>query len=267
MGLTASFARALAAVALPPACLGCRCSLGPRDVHLGEPESCLCAECAGLLHPLHQGDACSYCGLSPHSRARSGRHTRCSDCDSLPFGFDAARSAFPYASTAGTIVRHLKYQRSPWMADWLVALALPHLQAHLSAKVPADAVVIPVPMARMRRWRRGYNQAAWIARSLATMTRRTDAGEGLLVRSRFKAPQARFHSREERLDNLKGAFTVPNPRLVAGRSFLLVDDVMTTGATVCEAASALRAAGATRIDVVTIVRAHLGGGGDSDLAR
>src|SRR6202043_1713201 len=114
-------------------------------------------------------------------------------------------------------------------------------------------VIIPVPLHIGRlRWR-GFNQAAMLAVAVARrMDRPLDLGT--LVRVRETPPQTR-QNRGERIKNLKRAFAVRRPARIASRSILLIDDVMTTGATADECARTLLAAGARRVDVLTLARA------------
>lgn len=105
---------------------------------------------------------------------------------------------------------------------------------------------------------RGYNQAEEIARALATRLQRPILQNGILLRHATGAPQARHRSRQERHENLAGAYTLKQPDKIRGLRILLVDDVMTTGATVSHAATALLTAGAREINVFTPVRARLG---------
>jgi ComF family protein len=115
-------------------------------------------------------------------------------------------------------------------------------------------MVIPVPLDLARlRWR-GFNQAAMLARSLAARHRRPWQPMAL-SRCRSTPPQVGLNV-EERRRNVAGAFAMRHGAAVRGRTVLLVDDVMTTGATVNECAKTLRqAGGATRIDVLVLARA------------
>lgn len=113
-------------------------------------------------------------------------------------------------------------------------------------------VIIPVPLHWTRLWRRGFNQSALLASEVATrLARPLDVRS--LVRSRA-TPSQTARDGKERLLNVRGAFGVRRPGRVAGRRILLVDDVMTTGATANECARALISAGAARVDVLTLAR-------------
>lgn len=250
--------RSLIATLLPPSCAACSAPLGPRTPRQDEPAGILCGECNSILTPLSQEDRCLHCGASPHhvvtGRTRPGR---CSDCTDLPDSFKEALSVFPYQGPAGMIVRRLKYQRAPYLADWLFHLALPQAEPWLREKL-GDAQIVPMPMNAWRELRRGYNQAEMIALALARHFHAPLIEEGTLRRVRHAKPQARYDTRAERTENLRGAYRVISPREVRGRRFLLVDDVMTTGATMACAAEALMDAGADKVFAFTPVRARLG---------
>ncbi|WP_164157708.1 ComF family protein, partial [Sandarakinorhabdus rubra] len=118
--------------------------------------------------------------------------------------------------------------------------------------LPADAVLVPVPSHRWRLWQRGFNQAALIAQALARQ-----GGQPLAVDTlaRIKPTRStRGLTRRQRLKNVVGAFRVVRPHQVAGRHVVLVDDVMTTGATVTACAAMLKRAGARHVEVLTFAR-------------
>jgi ComF family protein len=131
-----------------------------------------------------------------------------------------------------------------------VAAALGELLA-LTCSAPAEAIVVPVPLHPARLRARGYNQAFLLARVLARR-RRLELADAL-ERTR-DTPAQRELGRQARLANLRGAFRVVRPERVHHRRVLLVDDVLTTGATADACAGVLRAAGASGVDVYTVGR-------------
>jgi len=249
----AKFARAAAQILLPPACVACHRALGPARLRVDVPLTCLCEECGELLRPIDLEKACPRCCGYAAPGSTPGK---CPDCEPLGDWFAEARSAFPYQSPAGEIVRNLKYRRSPFLADWLVRLSLPAVGDWLAQR-GRDCQLVPVPMARLRWLSRGYNQAEEIARAMTEALPMRIAHSTVLQRIRRRKPQARFASRAERLANLADVYRVPQPENIHGREFLLVDDVMTTGATMAAAARALREAGAAQVFAFAPVRAHL----------
>lgn len=246
--------RAATETIAPGACPACNRAAGPRYRALGAPGELLCDDCRLLLVPLHTEAMCQRCGIAP---AEAGRNAgRCLDCDPLPATFVQARAAWPYAGPAGAIVRAIKYRNSPFLAEWFMELSMERQRPWLDA-VAADAVVAAMPMHWWRELHRGYNQATELATALAARLQRPLVGEGVLLRHRARGPQARFHTRHERLANLSESFHVKREAPIAGRRILLVDDVMTTGATAAQAAGALLEGGAKEVYLFTAVRARL----------
>ena len=227
---------------LPPRCAACG-----QEIESGQG---LCAGCWGRLTFI-DAPHCACCGL-PFDFEISGT-TLCGACLADPPPFDRARAALVYDDHSRSLILGFKHGDRTDRAGVLGRL-MARLLAGLDA--PVD-VVVPVPLHRWRLWRRRYNQSALLAQAIA------DAAEGVyrhdaLVRTRATPSQARRNARERR-QNVRGAFKV-EPRAVpalAGRHVLLVDDVMTTGATVRECARVLKQSGAAEVSVLVIARAVL----------
>ena len=225
---------------LPPSCLACD---APVSAAGG-----LCPDCWSRISFIGR-PCCARCGL-PFA-IEAAPDAICGDCARVPPVFDRARAAFLYEGAGRQLILAFKMADRSWLAPRLAAW----LQRAAAPLLPEADVVVPVPLHRWRLLARRFNQAAVLARLVA---READAimVPDLLVRTRRTATQTRL-SRPERRRNVRGAFAVRRSRLslVAGRSVLLVDDVMTTGATVSACARALRRAGAARVDVATLARA------------
>jgi ComF family protein len=113
-------------------------------------------------------------------------------------------------------------------------------------------LILAVPLHRRRLRQRGFNQATLLARRVSR-AHSIPLDSTSLLRSRFTEPQTQL-SGPERLKNIRGAFKVGRPEIIAGKHILLIDDVFTTGATVQECAKVLVKGGAKRVDVLTLAR-------------
>lgn len=226
---------------LPPACHGCGDPLRPGTGRL-------CPRCrTRLREPAHP--RCERCGAPRGTGLPEARP--CPECSDWPDPLVEARCAALFAPPADALVHGLKFggwrELAPFMAERM-ARSLAH------AAVPPDSPVVPVPTTPSREKHRGYNQAELLARELAPRIGRPVVPA--LARREGTATQVSLH-RSERLANVREAFRgVPEhaPR-VRGRSVLLVDDVLTTGATAGAAAEALAALGADGVTLVTFARA------------
>jgi ComF family protein len=233
-GFTAALRRAL-----PQACALCAGDAG---------DAALCARCTASLPRI--ATPCPRCALA------SADGGVCADCTRHPPPFAATRAAWIYAFPVDRLLQALKYRGR-------LELAEPFAEA-LSAVVTQRAVdaLVALPLSRARQRRRGFNQAHEIARRVAARVARPLI-DGL-YREVDSTPQADLAWRE-RAKNVRGAFSA-DPRVIAGRSIAVVDDVMTTGATLRDAARALQSAGAIRIEAWVVARTPPPGRGDDALA-
>jgi len=236
--------RALDAV-LPPRCLGCG---GAVDL-----QGALCPDCWRRLTFLGPPQ-CACCGLPFEFEVGAG--ARCGACHADPPAFARARAVLAYDAGSRELILGFKHAdrtyAAPPFGRWL---------ARSGVELLADAELIaPVPLHRRRLWQRRYNQSALLALALGKAAGLPVAAD-LLVRHRATPSQA-GRSRTARRRNVQGAFSVrPSRRgAVPGRRILLVDDVLTTGATVHECARVLRRAGAAAVDVITLARVVRPGG-------
>lgn len=170
----------------------------------------------------------------------------CPDCSADPV-IDGLRSAFLYDGPARQSVLALKYEGVSAAADELAGL-----MAHtLEGWTGGGDVMVPVPLHRSRRRSRGFNQSALLARGYSRHVG-LEVSEGLLKRARATQSQASGLNADERRANVEGAFLAADS--LDGRSVLLVDDVVTTGATIRACARALRDGGAAAVHAVSFAR-------------
>ena len=210
------------------------------DVRLAAPQASFCELCAvGCLGPE---PGCDVCGLP---MAADPASQRCGGCLVKRPMLRRTRWAAEYGGAVQTAIQRFKYRRRTDVLDGLLSLGLPD-----TALVD---VVMPVPLHWRRRLVRGFNQAALIARRVGSR-QRVPVDCSALSRFRATLPQARL-SEAGRAENVRGAFRVDAPGRVRGRRVLLVDDVVTTGATANECARVLKQAGATSVDLWSIARA------------
>ena len=228
---------------LPPTCPACQVPVAP-GIDTGGG---LCADCWSALNFLSRPH-CDHCG---HPFETAMHETMlCGACVRERPPFQRARAALVYDDASRDLVLGFKRaDRTDWaplFARWL---------ADAGTELLADCdLVVPVALHWSRLLSRRFNQAAELARPLAKRTGVSFAPE-VLVRTRRTPVQGHlgFRARER---NVRGAFRVPSAqvRKVEGKAVLLVDDVFTTGATARACTRALLAAGARRVDILTLAR-------------
>jgi len=224
-----------------------RCAL--TDAPLGS-DGPLCAE-AWREITFFSPPWCADCGAPFPATAPDG--VACGACLAGEFAFDRGRSAFAYDSASARMVTAFKHGGR---TDLAVSLA--RWCAAAGAEILANAdIVVPVPLHPIRQLRRGFNQSAEIARPLARIAG-LEYAPTALGRRRSTPPQQRL-TREQRKRNVQGAFVVREAERLRGARVVLIDDVLTTGATANAAARALRKAGATSVGLVTAARVVRGG--------
>lgn len=232
--------RAVLDLAFPPQCIACR-------VPVSEPGS-LCPDCWQTVRFL-DGPMCEVCGTP--FEFDPGLGTLCAACQAHPPAYDKARAVMHYDEASRGPILALKHgdrlDLAPAFVRWLGRGGRDLLDE-------AEAI-LPVPLHRRRLWTRRYNQAAELARALARQTGKPALFEAL-VRARPTPSQGKMASAAARRRNMRGAFQVPagHKSAIAGRNLLLIDDVLTTGATVDACARALKRAGAAKVLVLALAR-------------
>jgi ComF family protein len=222
---------------VPPCCLVCRAPL--------EAHHLLCAPCWREVHFI-RAPLCDVLGIPlPFD---TGERMLSAAAVAHPPAYDRARAVAHFSGSMRTLVHQFKYadrhDARTLYGRWLTEAG--------HSLIQGIDVVVPVPLSRWRLLSRRFNQAAILAQELSRQTGLA-VDLGLLRRKRFTRSQVGL-TRDERRRNLAGAFVVPRPRRASihGRNVLLVDDVITTGATVEACARVLKRAGAARVDVLAL---------------
>jgi ComF family protein len=211
-------------------------------------ESALCCSCHSRLLEQATRAACPRCASStgPYADLRGG----CAVCRGRALGFDNALALGPYDGDIRDLCLRLKYETNAWLAPCLSDLFV-EARRDAIGELPPDAWIVPIPLHWWRRCRRGYNQAEALAHGLA---RRLNLPVHRLLRRVVATEQLAHKGRTARAEMMHRVFkSRPSAQLV-GRTIILVDDVLTTGATCGDAARALKDAGAARVIVVVIAR-------------
>jgi len=206
----------------------------------------VCAQCLREPQPLDAEFFCSSCRTPFQNGYPLDEEGRCALCRSGLRGFDAAYCYGAYEGVLRKLIHLYKYAGMKPLAGPLTNF--------LSAALPRDERfegIVPVPLHWRRQWQRKFNQSELLARGIA---RRTGVPfVHALKRVRPTATQAGL-SNTARRRNVTAAFRARRPGQVRGKRILLIDDVMTTGATAAACATALKQAGAARVALLTIAR-------------
>jgi ComF family protein len=231
---SAAFARTQLRRLLPQDCALCAAPV---------PDALVCAACTAALPTIHP--ACPRCALPSPGGAV------CGACLAHPPPFTATLAAHTYAFPVDRLLQALKYGGRIALGEWAgeTLAARVRRDGPDLARASVAPLLVPLPLAAARQRQRGFNQAQLIAQALARELALPLAAA--LERTRAGPPQAALPW-QARLGNVRGAF-VARGRL-DGLAVVLVDDVMTTGATLAAAAAAVLAAGARRVDCWVVAR-------------
>lgn len=241
---------ALACSLLPASCVLCGSPL-PR---LSSAPIC---DVCWTEFPSGNGASCVRCG---GSLSWAGDADLCRECRLVPPPFTRAVAYGTYQGRLREAIHALKYERVNPVVRGLGRM-LAQAIARLEGEAPAEMLVVPVPLHRSKYAQRGFNQARLLAREALRFLGKSHPGwrlalaPGTLMRLRVTASQAGLTPRQRR-ENVRGAFSVSDAAAVSGRDILLIDDIMTTGATARAAAQALMRAGAESVWVATLARAR-----------
>jgi ComF family protein len=222
---------------LPPRCAACGTIV--------DAQGSFCVRCFAAL-PFITAPMCASCGLPFETPQPDG--ALCGACLATPPRF-TARAALAYDGPAREVVLRLKHGDRAHLAADMAA----HLR-RAAGELPDEALIVPVPLHRWRLWKRGYNQAAELAKALAAATRTPLLVDALVRRRATRSSQGLNPA--ERRRNLAGAIRLARRAkpLIADKCIILVDDVLTTGATADACARVLRRGGAASVRLVTLAR-------------
>ena len=229
----------------------CRLCRGPLTNISSLP---VCAACLEKISPI-EGPLCSVCGEKlPLRYFESESGPICTLCRRVAPPFRQAMAYGAYEGALRDLLHVFKYQQVRSAGPFLAGL----LQQRLGASgLPAELVVVPVPLFKSKRRARGFNQSEEIARALVRGCKgrgRIQLDTSSLARIRETASQTGL-TRHQRRENVRGAFAVTRPERIRARDILVLDDVMTTGTTAGECARVLLRAGAKQVFVATLARA------------
>lgn len=232
-----------AALGLCNRCPGCGALLPP-----GAAGDAVCPACAAALAP-RRGGYCPRCGEMTDDP--DGPVALCPTCRASGRAWDELAFHARYAGLVRELILDFKFRGRLGRGRLLGGLLVAACRRRAFPAAGAPDMLLPVPLHPRRLAWRGFNQSLELAKVVGRALAVPVRADGL-CRIRYTTPQSQL-SGAERLGNLQGAFRA-DPAVVGGRAVVLVDDVMTTGATVATAATALRRAGAARVDVLVIAR-------------
>jgi ComF family protein len=206
----------------------------------------MCADCWAKFNWI-SNPKCSKCGYPFPANFDLGKNPLCPICASGASELDFLRSACVYDEVSRDIMLPFKHA-SKLQYKNIMARAM----ISVLSQFPQNAdLIIPVPLAHQRLWKRGYNQAAVLALPLSKyLNVKTDFDS---VTRKYRPDMGHKNARQ-RAENIRGVFSVIKPDKIRGKNILLVDDVMTTGATFSELYKVLKKAGAKNVYGITFCR-------------
>ena len=228
----------------PPNCILCK-----KYIPQIPPKASLCLPCLNTV----EYNKPPFCRKCSRYLGHSSDQILCNDCQKTKPQFDQAWGVCLYNGTMRRLIHLFKYGNRTTLHHTLTKMMFDFINAYQLDMHRFD-LVVPIPLSSTRLRERGYNQSQLLAEDIARQFL-IEPIYGNLQRIRHTRNQALMGKRE-RWTNLKGAFRIKYPLLFSGKSILIVDDLLTTGATVSEAAHALKEAGAKTTEVLTLAIAQ-----------
>ena len=235
------FAQGLCDLVFPPRCAACGV------LRTGPEERSFCPACFSgirfIAPPL-----CPCCGIP---MAGAGGDHPCGDCLVSRPPYRVARAVARYESVLHDVVHVFKYKGKTTIGEILGKMMADH--AYSGFTIADYSLIVPVPLHPKRLRERGFNQALILAREIS---KRFSLPLEFLALERHKLTEPQVNlSKEQRLENVRGAFAVRKNKRIEGQRVILVDDVYTTGSTIKECAGTLMRSGAADVAVLTLARA------------
>lgn len=200
----------------------------------------LCDGCKSIM-PYNNKSVCGHCG-----RATPYAVEYCDYCKDKQTYVDLARSVYEYENPVNVLVQRLKYGGEKYLAEDFAK----EMQALYFKSIGYADCIVFVPMTGKRKKERGYNQSEELAKALSKLIELPIVGD-VLVKTKDTDSQVGLE-RKERLRNVKGSISVRNRALIKNKRVMIIDDVMTTGATLEVIAEKLKDAGASEVVAITV---------------
>ena len=236
-----TFLGSLLNIIFPKTCLVCHRPLKDSNI-----SNFLCLDCWRSIKK-NAPPLCTICGRQ--IRGVQVYKSVCPACQRQQFSFDRAFSPCVYEGVARELIHKFKYQNRDYLSQILSKIIIDFIRQYRITLIFFD-LVMPIPLHKTRLKEREFNQAELLAHQIAREFSLPVSASNLW-RKKYRKPQVELKE-EKRRENIKGCFGLRNPAEVKGKNIILVDDVLTTGATCSEAASVLKAAGALSVWVLTL---------------
>lgn len=238
---TSNMISALVDIAYPRKCLVCK-----EKLHISSQDEPVCAKCLNNIK-RNIPPFCSSCGR--RLKKTNLIKNICPHCLKSRLHFDRAFSPFTYEGTIKRLIHEFKYKGKDYLGPYLSAMMVEFIKEY---DLPINYMdfIIPIPLHKTKLREREFNQAQVLAEFIAKEFKK-DVLRDVLKRHRYTKTQTDLEI-NKRLENVKGSFLVAAPQIIEGKNLLIIDDVLTTGATSSEAAAALKEAGANIVFVLTL---------------